>query len=158
MKNFIAIVSCFLFFAVIVSAKDNNSYIVIDKQKLELYMINQTDTLFRAPVCVGKNFGDKQRLGDMRTPEGTFTICQIQDSSWWTHDFHDGKGMRKGAYGPWFFRLRMPRWTTIGIHGTCFPASVGTRDSEGCVRLRNEDLRELKPYVRLGMKVTILKD
>lgn len=158
MKYFFTTLLCILFFAADAHAKNNDSYIVIDKPKLELYVINKTDTLFRAPVCVGKNRGNKQRHGDNRTPEGTFTICQIQDSSWWTHNFHDGKGERKGAYGPWFFRLKMPQWTTIGIHGTCFPSSIGTRDSEGCVRLNNNDLNRLKSYVYLGMKVTVLKD
>ncbi len=133
--------------------------IVIDKPSLMLYVISeQADTLMRAPVCVGKNFGDKQRKGDMRTPEGTFTITQIQDASSWTHDFNDGGGERKGAYGPYFFRLATPPHTGIGIHGTCFPERISTRDSEGCIRLLNDDLRRLRPYVFKGMKVTVTPD
>lgn len=133
--------------------------IVIDKPALMIYVISeQTDTLFRAPVCVGKNLGDKQRKGDMRTPEGNFTITQIQDASTWTHDFNDGAGERKGAYGPYFFRLATPPHTGIGIHGTCFPERISTRDSEGCIRLLDDDLRRLRPYVFKGMKVTITPD
>lgn len=133
--------------------------IVIDKPALMLYVISEkSDTLFRAPVCVGKNLGNKQRKGDMRTPEGTFTITQIQDASTWTHDFGDGAGERKGAYGPYFFRLATPPYTGIGIHGTCFPERMSTRDSEGCIRLLNDDLRALRPYVFKGMEVTVTPD
>lgn len=140
----------------IAAMADNVVY--VDKPHAMLYVVNNADTLFSAPVCVGKNLGQKKKKGDRRTPEGTFTISQIQNSSKWVHDFGDGYGERKGAYGPWFFRLKMPKWTSIGIHGTCFPQSVGKRQSEGCVRLRNEDLLRLKPLIKLGTKVIILPD
>lgn len=133
--------------------------ILVDKPTLKIYVINErNDTVFRAPVCVGKNLGQKQRRGDCRTPEGTFTVQQIQDSRSWTHDFGDGAGQRSGAYGPWFIRLRTPGFSGIGIHGTCFPETTGTRASEGCIRLRNEDLTRLKPLVSTGMSVTITPD
>lgn len=133
-------------------------YIVVNKTKLTLYVIENSDTIFIAPICVGKNIGDKKRKGDCRTPEGEFTISQIQDSRQWKHDFNDGNGLVAGAYGPYFFRLKTPRWSGIGIHGTCFPRSIGTRDSEGCVRLKNEDLIQLRQLVSIGMTVKILPD
>lgn len=132
--------------------------IVVDKLNLQLFVIEGSDTLFSAPICVGSNIGNKVKKGDHRTPEGVFSISQIQSSSKWKHDFGDGKGEIRGAYGPWFFRLRTPRWTGIGIHGTCFPESIGKRESEGCVRLRNEDLIKLKPLIKIGMKVVVTKD
>ena len=131
---------------------------IIDKVNLRLYLIEGTDTIMNVPVCVGTNYGDKIKEGDRRTPEGDFSICQIQDARQWEHDFKDGAGMRKGAYGPWFLRLKMPRWRSIGIHGTCFPSSIGTRDSEGCIRLHNEDLVKLHKHVSLATRVTILPD
>lgn len=132
--------------------------IVVDKPSLQLYVIENADTLFSAPICAGCNFGDKLKKGDHKTPEGVFSISQIQNSSKWKHDFGDGKGLISGAYGPWFFRLKTPKWTSIGIHGTCFPKSIGKRESEGCVRLNNEDLLKLKPFIKIGMKVIITKD
>lgn len=135
-----------------------NSRIVIDKPNLKLYVIENDDTIFQAPVCVGKNIGNKEKKGDHKTPEGKFSISQIQNSKTWKHDFGDGNGEVNGAYGPWFIRLKTPKWTSIGIHGTCFPESIGTRDSEGCIRLFNEDLIRLKSLVRIGMPVLILPD
>jgi lipoprotein-anchoring transpeptidase ErfK/SrfK len=106
-------------------------------------------------IAVGRNTGDKVRVGDMRTPEGEFAIVQIQSSSSWTHDFGDGKGQIKGAYGPYFIRLGTPGWTGIGIHGTHAPSSIGTNVTEGCIRLNNKDLLELRGMVNIGDKVVI---
>ncbi len=148
----------FLAFAIFPSLLYSKSRIVVSKEMMELYVIEKSDTIFKCPVAVGRNFGDKEKTGDKKTPEGTFSIRSIEDSSSWTHDFNDGKGIRKGAYGPFFFRLKVPRFNGIGIHGTCKPESIGTRDSEGCVRLYNADLQKLRRLVYVGMPVTITKD
>ena len=133
--------------------------IVVSKKELSLYVINsKNDTIFFAPVSIGKNFGNKTAEGDYKTPEGTFPIYKILDARGWKHDFNDGYGVRNGAYGPYFLRLKMKDYKDIGIHGTCFPESMGTRSSEGCVRLRNEDITHLIRYIRVGTQVTILPE
>lgn len=133
--------------------------IIVDKPGLMLYVCSEEgDTVFSAPVACGRNLGDKQRRGDNRTPEGTFSVSQIQDSRSWLHDNRDGLGPVKGCYGPWFIRIRHPKWTSIGIHGTRFPKSIGTRASEGCIRLNNEKVVELLKYVSIGSPVIIHPD
>ena len=142
-------------------------FIVIDKPALHLsvYEDQEGDTvlLARYPVCVGKNYGQKQKTGDMRTPECTaanpFSITEIKPASTWVHDFGDGRGSIQ-AYGNWFMRLKTPGFKGIGIHGsTNNESSVPGRGSEGCIRLRNEDLDLLKErYAFVGMQVIILKD
>ena len=64
----------------------------------------------------------------------------------------------KGAYGPWFLRLDVPGRRDIGIHGTHLPESIGTRATEGCIRLANEDIKDLKERIKVGTVVTILPD
>lgn len=138
---------------------DRDNMILISKKEMNLYVVNSvSDTLFAAPIACGMNLGNKTRKGDHKTPEGKFTILSIENSSGWSHDFHDGKGLRRHAYGPWFFRLKVPGFRSIGIHGTCLPESIGTRSSEGCIRLENNRLLELKQYVFPGMTVIIDKD
>lgn len=133
--------------------------IVISKERFLLFVVNsKCDTLFSAPIGVGSNYGNKQKKSDRRTPEGIFKIVKIHDSSKWTHDFKDGYGIRKGAYGPFFFRLKTPRFSGIGIHGTCFPEQIGTRCSEGCIRMNNSDLIKLRKLVFVGMQCIIEKD
>lgn len=142
-------------------------FIVISKPELHLsvYEDQEGDTVLLAqyPVCVGKNLGQKQKTGDMKTPECTFenpfSITQIQPASSWVHDFGDGRGSIL-AYGNWFMRLKTPGFSGIGIHGsTNNEDSVPGRGSEGCIRLRDKDLDVLKErYAFVGMKVIILKD
>ena len=131
--------------------------ISISKQTMELTLFDANDQIIkRYPIACGKNLGNKVKVGDMRTPEGKFTVQEIVNSSHWQHDFKDGKGMIPGAYGPYFIRLLTPPHRGIGIHGTHDDSSIGTRATEGCIRMHNKDLRELRPYVTTGMKVEIL--
>ncbi len=129
-------------------------WIFIDKGNFRLYLADGPAVRASWPIALGKNSGDKQAIGDMRTPEGTFSISQIQNSRAWTHDFGDGKGVIQGAYGPWFLRIRCG-WQGIGIHGTHDPDSIGTLVSEGCIRMINSDLEELKRQTFVGMPVII---
>lgn len=128
--------------------------IYIDKPAFRLYVVEEQDTIASYPVCLAKNMGQKLRAGDNKTPEGSFKIRSIENSTGWPHKGKDGR-KEMGSYGPWFFRLSCPQSTHIGIHGTNRPESIGTRDSEGCIRLQNEDLLLLKEYVYVGMPVHI---
>ena len=131
-------------------------YIVISKESMTLKLYDKNgNIIYNFPVAVGKNFGNKKVSGDMKTPEGVFEIQQIQPAATWSHDFKDGKGTIANAYGNWFIRLLTPGHNGIGIHGTHAPESIGTRATEGCIRLHNDNLDKLKPLVRIGMKVTI---
>lgn len=131
--------------------------LVISKETMTMtvYGLN-ANKIAEYPVAMGKNLGNKKKAGDHKTPEGTFKIQQIQDASYWTHDFRDGKGEIKGAYGSHFIRLLTPPHKGIGIHGTHDPASIGTRATEGCIRLKNEDLLELVKMIYIDMPVTIV--
>ncbi len=137
-------------------APQGQRYIHIDKQTMTLSVIAPDGSVEAEFGCAtGKVPGHKQRRGDMRTPEGRFTISQIQDASSWTHDFGDGKRVIEGAYGPRFIRLVTPGFSGIGIHGTHDPASIGTRASEGCIRLANENADSLARMVTVGTVVVI---
>lgn len=129
--------------------------IVIDKPTNTLYVIEEADTLLQAGVCLGRNKGQKTRPGDHKTPEGVFSISQIQNSSSWKRA---RKSNGSGVYGPWFFRLKTPMTSHVGIHGTCWPNSIGKRESQGCIRMNNEDVLKLKELAFVGMEVEILPD
>ncbi len=132
--------------------------IYINKKELTLTLYDAQGSQVVSYRCAAaRNKGNKKRKGDNRTPEGSFTIQQIQPSETWGHDFGDGKGYIPYAYGNWFIRLRTG-FSGIGIHGTHDPGSIGTRATEGCIRLRNENLDSLKTLVRVGMAVIIGQD
>lgn len=147
---------CSYYHQKIISKIENANIIVISKQEMKLRLINyKGDTLFCAPIAVGEAYGNKQEQGDMRTPEGVFKVADIQNASEWTHDFHDGKGEIKGAYGKHFIRLKVPGHKGIGIHGTHAPESIGGRATEGCIRLNNNDLERLVALIYPPLTVII---
>ena len=143
------------------NADQKKYHIFIKKSAFTLYLLDDKNNVIKAYDCtLGKNPGQKQKRGDMKTPTGTFLVDEICDASGWTHDFGDGKGEIKGAYGPWFISLDTDAmskgaWGGIGIHGTHKPDVMRARDSEGCIRLQNRNVEELKQYVRVGTKVVI---
>jgi lipoprotein-anchoring transpeptidase ErfK/SrfK len=109
------------------NAENNKGkWIVVSKEKMTLFLYDSKDELIIAyPIACGKAYGNKQRPGDNKTPEGKFEVSQTQDASRWEHDFGDGKGYIKNAYGPYFIRLKTPPHKGIGIHGTHKPSSIG---------------------------------
>lgn len=135
--------------------------ILIKKSEFKLYVLDNGAIVEAFGCALGKNTGDKEKSGDMKTPNGTFNVIEVCDASYWTHDFKNGKGEIKGAYGPWFFYLdtnekSKGQWDGIGIHGTHDPASIGTLASEGCIRVENDKCQMLKDkYIKVGTKVTI---
>ena len=133
---------------------DDEYWLRVDKRNYRLYLYRGLDVDKSYSVAVGKNPGDKVRTGDNRTPNGIFTVQSIEDARSWTHDFRDGKGIIRGAYGPWFIRLRTG-WQGIGIHGTHDPDSRGSMASEGCIRMLNDELEEVKSFAFRNMKVVI---
>ena len=175
------------FFAANMASADEQHLIRIHKQsyRLELFEDGKAHPLKEYRIAVAKNPGDKQKSGDNRTPtswgsaavipakylgagvgvastEVPFVVEEICDASFWTHDFGDGKGEIAGAYGPWFISLDTG-WIGIGIHGTHDPASIGTMASEGCIRMHNQDVAELKnliygPARGVGTRVVITED
>ena len=141
------------------AAEPGDVCLVVSKQEMTLSIVGGDGAVIKTyPIACAINKGNKQRRGDNKTPEGEFHISQILDGTYMTHDFGDGKGPIRGCYGPWFFRLDVPNFPKIGIHGTHQPESIGTRCTEGCIRLNNDDLRELKEYIKIGMTVIILPD
>lgn len=141
-----------------------NCFIVISKKEQKLYVCEDkgTDTVRVAqfPVCMGKNKGQKEKMGDMKTPESgwkdPFTITEIKDASTWCHNFGDGRGDIL-AYGNWFMRLSANGFSGIGIHGsTNNEETVPGRHSEGCIRLLDDDMDNLKKnYAFKGMRVVV---
>ena len=142
----------------------NNDYrFAVNKRDHILSVLRNKDLIKKYNVTTGKTSGPRRNSNDGTTPEGKFKITQIQDSSKWTYDYHDGKGKVK-AYGPWFLRLNdgpklsngKKLWSGIGIHGTARPEKIGADDSEGCIRLLNKDITELKEkYAKVGTQVDI---
>lgn len=128
--------------------------IVVDKPRTRLFIINALgDTLSRYRVCASLKRGQKKKADDWRTPEGTFRIHGVYNSTDWTY-----KDTKDKCYGPFYISLMTPGFWGIGIHGTNAPSSIPGRRSHGCMRMHNEDIVRVRRMVDKDSRITILPD
>lgn len=112
-------------------------------------------TVFVGDVAI-KEYG--VGLGkDNCTPEGSFLVKTKQIDPPWTWE---GKtipaGDKENILGTrWMGFENRDDLFGYGIHGTTKPESIGYDQSNGCVRMRNEEVEELFEWVPRGTKVTI---
>lgn len=147
--------------------------LVITKHAKTLVLFDGEEEVLRIPVVIGQNAGDKQREGDLATPEGEFYICEKNPASKY-HRFlgvsypniEDAeRGLReklitqaeydqiRGA----ILEKRCPPWKTalggeVGLHGPC-PNVTWTH---GCIAMSVEQIERLYDLMEIGDEVTIL--
>ncbi|MFO0983828.1 MAG: L,D-transpeptidase family protein [Planctomycetota bacterium] len=121
----------------------------VSKARFQLTLYLGDVILRRYAVCLGK---------DGKTPAGAFQInSRIQNPPW----IKPGKGTipfgdKENVLGTrWLGFQKSDQADGLGIHGTWEPETIGKSLSQGCVRLRNEDVEELFDLVPEGTAVTI---
>jgi lipoprotein-anchoring transpeptidase ErfK/SrfK len=88
------------------------------------------------------------------TPIGTFKIVnKLVDPTW----YKDGQAIPASSpeniLGTRWLGFDLPKY---GIHGTIAPEDIGKQATQGCVRMRNEEVEELFSLVPVGTEVTII--
>lgn len=135
----------------------HEGFVVVDKSRMKVIKFNRYGVEEESfGMACAKNYGTKHMKGDSRTPEGFFSVKQIQNSTDWHYVDDNGVVSEKtGEFGPRFVRLNIPGITSIGIHGTSAPWSIGGRRSHGCIRLTNENIMKFVEMIEPGMPVII---
>ncbi len=96
------------------------------------------------PIAVGKS------VSPSRT--GTCTIVRkIKNPTWYPPD--GGPPVPPGPDNPIASRWIGLSWPGYGIHGTNNPSSIGHAVTLGCIRMRDEDVRELYDIVPIDTPV-----
>ncbi len=89
---------------------------------------------------------------DSPSPTGEFTIVsRVTDPTY----YHQGDVIPPGddnPIGPRWIGLSQPHYA---IHGTNAPRSIGKAASHGCIRMRNDEVKELFAMVHVGDSVEI---
>lgn len=119
----------------------------LSDRKVYVYRGETLETSY--PVAIGRP--------GWETPTGEFEVfSQIVDPGW-TNPLTD-EVVAPGPNNPLGDRW-IAFWTdgvnSIGFHGTPNRESVGQAASHGCIRMYNEDVRELYEIVALGTPVTV---
>ena len=126
--------------------------------------------------------GDKQRLGDRKTPVGSYRVIGFNDRSKFDFfirlNYPNVKDAFYGLKSAVITRMEFDRIIgalrrntlppqdtslggAIGIHGIGpeTPEKLRIHEklnwTEGCIALRNEEIHELRPYIRIGTRVVI---
>lgn len=170
-------------FLTMLSSLEGQLSLVIWKSRytLTLYKGQTPVKTYRAVFGRGYADGDKERMGDRRTPEGDFYVCSMNHSTRFYKFLglsyptlrHAGLGLRKGLISEDEYagiaqalqERRQPSWETrlggaVGIHGRLIedPAGLAARQNwtDGCIALANADMDELFSLVSLGTPVSIV--
>lgn len=128
--------------------------LLVDKKTNTLQVAEYRDGAYKTVktfhVTLGKVKGDKENEGDLKTPEGIYTF-----QSYLTPP------SLKPKFGSMAFYINYPNMYDqmagrtgydIMLHSTDVPERLKQNyDSEGCIVLENEEIRQVKPYVRLGL-------
>lgn len=142
--------------------------IIIDKSDYELSIYDDKGWYATFPVVFGNNtLSDKKMEGDRNTPEGTFRIASKRVHEKWCRfmgiDYPTAESREK-------FNRRKERGEipstariggSIGIHGTWphedFVVDKYKNWTEGCISMKNQDVKEIYAFTRPGAKVVIRK-
>lgn len=123
--------------------------IVLRLSERRVYVYDEDQVLDSYSVAIG--------APSTPTPTGEFKIFQtivnpVWQSPWTGEVFAPGPTSALGLR--WIGFVELPNGI-IGFHGTPTVSSIGQATSNGCVRLRNEDVLELFEHVRIGMTVIV---
>lgn len=142
--------------------------IVIDKTDYELSVYDEKGWYATYPVVFGNNsLADKKMQGDKNTPEGTYTINAKRVHDKWCrflsidypNDADREKFNRRKRNGE--IPANASIGGSIGIHGTWpredFVIDRYTNWTEGCISMKNEDVKEIYAFTQAGTKITIRK-
>lgn len=142
--------------------------IVIDKSDYELSVYDSKGWYATYPVVFGNNsLADKRMEGDKNTPEGNFKIVNKRVHDKWCRflaiDYPTAESREK-------FNQRKQRGEipanariggSIGIHGTWphedFVVDRYKNWTEGCISMKNDDVKDVYSFAQAGTRVTIRK-
>jgi murein L,D-transpeptidase YafK len=146
--------------------------VIIHKSARTLQVVAGNQELLRFPVVTGRNPADKQREGDLATPEGRFYVCYRNPNSKY-HRFlglsypnaeDAARGLAAGMITPAehdaicnaVAKRECPPWKTalggeVGIHGP----SPNVTWTHGCIALTVAQIEQLDGLLAIGDEVVI---
>lgn len=126
----------------------NNPFsVIVDNKQCTLTVLLGDDVIKTYDVATGKN---------NTTPIGTFRITdKLVDPVWYNKGIAIPADSPDNVLGTRWMGLDTPE-PGYGIHGTTEPESIGYQSTEGCVRMRNEEVEELYSIIPAGTTVVVI--
>ncbi|WP_410983702.1 L,D-transpeptidase [Bacillus cereus] len=125
-------------------------FIIVNKQTNKLAYINDGKIQKIFPVATGKT--------NELTPEGTFDVVMKAKNPYYIAKNIPGGSPKNPLGSRWIgFNARGTDGSKYGIHGTNQPSSIGKYISQGCIRMKKQDVEYLFDRIPIGTKVSIVK-
>jgi murein L,D-transpeptidase YafK len=142
----------------IIRLPENENAILVEKQSQTLYVYSRKNkdlrVAFSAACSTGEIFGDKNKAGDKKTPEGVYFLIDEYEDRYLTPIY--GKKAFPSDY-PNFHDQRLGKnGSAIWIHGT--DKALKPMDSNGCIALENDNILSLADYIHLDSTPLIIVD
>lgn len=130
------------------------SAVLVNKKTNTLYLVDYENgeykTVLTFHATLGKVVGDKEEEGDLKTPEGIYTLTSKTTPP-----------QLQPKFGKMAFNINFPNsydeiagrsGSHIMLHATDDPKRLEqSYDSLGCVVLKNEEIAQVEKHVRLGL-------
>ena len=134
--------------------------LLVDKNQRKLSVFERNGELIRKvdeyPADIGKSGGNKTKLGDHKTPEGIYFLEHRLSQPAIPFNLYGNIAFTTNY--PNLFDQRMNK-TGSGIWLHAIPDTVPlTRGSKGCVVVRNEVIKKLDDYIKLGETPLLIFD
>ena len=94
---------------------------------------------------------NKTKFWEYVTPNGKYILINVLDST----DLRRKFGRNAHLYGNGMMQLSGPWAPYIAIHGTFDSTRIGTRKTNGCINVTNDNLRWLMENVGIGTRVHV---
>ncbi len=126
----------------------------VDKKTNTLQVVEMREGLPKVVkkfhVTLGQVKGDKEEEGDLKTPEGIYTFKSRLTPPGLKPKFGDLAFYVN--YPNTFDQMAGRTGFDIMLHATNTPERLSQNyDSEGCIVVKNEEIREIQSYIRLGL-------
>lgn len=127
--------------------------IVVRKSTFKLLVFYNGIAFRQYRVGIGK---------DHKTPTAKFSVgAKTAQPVWWPPESTGLTGPipaddPRNPLGSHWIALESTQYPGLGIHGTREPDSIGKDVSQGCVRMLNEEVKEIFELATPGMEVSIL--
>lgn len=136
------------------SAIRTKTALLVDKKTNSLFVTEYENGDYKVVkkfhATLGQVKGDKEDEGDLKTPEGIYTFKSRL-----------GPPTLQAKFGAMAFYMNFPNTydalagrtgSNIMLHATNDPDRLSKNyDSQGCVVVRNEEIKEIQPFVHLGL-------
>ncbi len=141
--------------------------ILVQKSSYTLFIKYDGRVVKSYPCVFGSNpVSDKLKQGDMCTPEGNFYISDIREHFIWGYfmafDYPNGESWVKHNRAKQDGRIEPDASIggDVGIHGVVdgLESYIDTKNNwtEGCVSMKNVDVRELATHLAAGTPIRIV--